>query len=212
MAARTMLRSRFTYWAMTCGWLTAALAGFAVMINRDVTPGETADAPGAYPREALGPAAADRPTLMMFAHPRCPCTSASLSELRQVLQTCPGAADLRIYFRTPATESADWTQTALWKEAASLCGVTLVADPDGAVARHCGVRTSGHVLLYGTDGKLRFSGGITAARGHAGETSGRSAVVAILSDGSDVGRRSETFGCPLFDKEMCRKEETCCPP
>jgi hypothetical protein len=200
MAAGTTLRLRFIFWAMVCGWFAAALTGFAIMINRDVTPGDGATAPATYPRETLAPAAGDRPTLVMVAHPRCPCTMASLNELRQILLTCPEAAAVYIYFRTPATPSADWTRTALWEEAATLPGTTLVSDTDGAVARHCGAATSGHVLLYGADGELRFSGGITGARGHLGENSGRSAVVAILSGGPAVGRQNATYGCPLFDQ------------
>lgn len=212
MAAGTMLRLRFTLWAVTCGWLTAVLAGFAIVIDRDVTPGEAAAPPRVYPHEVLAPPSTDRPTLVMFAHPRCPCTSASLGELRQILQTCPDAADVRIYFRTLITASRDWTQTALWQEATTLPDTTLVADTDGTIARHCGVATSGHVLLYGADGKLRFSGGITAARGHVGDNAGRSAVVAILSGRPDVGRRSPVFGCPLFDEKTCRQDKACCPP
>ncbi len=211
MVAATMLRSRSIRRAAACGWLTAALAGLAIMIDRDVTPGEGAAPPSVYPREVLGPAATDRPTLLMFAHPRCPCTMASLNELRQILQICPDAADVRIYFRTPATPSADWTQTELWQEGATLPDTTLVADTDGTIARRFGVATSGHVLLYGTDGKLRFSGGITGARGHAGDNAGRSALVAILSGRSANGQRNATFGCPLFDGKTHRKE-VCCPP
>ncbi|HVX10580.1 MAG TPA: hypothetical protein VHC22_05330 [Pirellulales bacterium] len=206
-----MLRSRPMRRAAACGWLTAVLAGLAAMIDRDVTPGEGAAPPSAYPREVLAPAATDRPTLLMFAHPRCPCTLASLNELRQILQTCPDAADVRIYFRTPATPSHEWMQTELWQEAAALPDTTLVADTDGTIAKRFGVATSGHVLLYGTHGELRFSGGITGARGHAGDNAGRSAVVAILSGTSTVGQRSSTFGCPLFDGKTHRKE-TCCPP
>ena len=62
-------------------------------------------------------------------------------------------------------------------------GVTSWDDAGGKLAQRFGVLTSGHVLLYDTDGRLLYSGGITpfavtAARTQAvGRCSRRFAVV-----------------------------------
>ena len=45
-----------------------------------------------------------------------------------------------------------------------------------------GLVSSGHALLYDENGRLLFSGGLTNARGHAGNSVGRNAIVAILND------------------------------
>ncbi|MBI3542699.1 MAG: RedB protein, partial [Deltaproteobacteria bacterium] len=47
-------------------------------------------------------------------------------------------------------------------------------------------------------GKLAFSGGITASRGHLGENAGLAAVVQFVSSGKVPLERARVFGCSLF--------------
>ena len=205
-------RRHFTPWLVSCCWLAAVLVCFGVIIDRDVTPGEAAAAPETYPNGILPPRSTHRAALVMFAHPRCPCTFASLNELTQILQAYPNCAEVRIVFRTPAIVSDEWKSSPLWEAAAALPDTTVIADPDGAIARHCGVTTSGHVLLYGASGKLLFSGGITGSRGHIGENAGRNAVIALLSGGQHAEPGTATFGCALFDHKPCREDKACPVP
>ena len=200
-------------WCLAAVWLVAVLAGFAVVINYDLQPGEAAVAPRQRPAGTASPLAADRPTLMLFAHPRCPCTRATLVELNHILTACPGTADIRIYFATPENPTAEWTKTTLWNDATALSGTTAVADPGGALARQFDVKTSGHVLLYSADAKLLYSGGITAARGEEGANPGRSAIVALLKGHPGVEPESQVFGCPLFNPlDSCTSAKTCPTP
>jgi hypothetical protein len=54
-------------------------------------------------------------------------------------------------------------------------------------------------LLYSAGGERLFSGGITFARGHAGDNAGRAAIEA-WSTGSPPGyRETPVFGCPIID-------------
>lgn len=82
----------------------------------------------------------------------------------------------------------------------SLPGVQVVIDADGVEARRFHVKTSGHVLLYDTHGQLLFSGGITDARGHAGESVGRRMVLAWLKGKTQEQRSAPVYGCSLFDE------------
>jgi hypothetical protein len=43
-----------------------------------------------------------------------------------------------------------------------------------------GAATWGQTMVYGRDGRLLFSGGITAARGHYGDNAGTQAIAALL--------------------------------
>src|SRR6266568_4297727 len=86
-------------WCLAASWLAAVMAGFAVVIHLDMTPGEAATAPRLRPPQIVP--ALDRPTVLVFAHPRCPCTKATFVELNRILTVCPGAADVRVFFRTP---------------------------------------------------------------------------------------------------------------
>jgi hypothetical protein len=60
-----------------------------------------------------------------------------------------------------------------------------------------GAETSGHTLLYGADGRLLFSGGITASRGHAGENAGESAIIALVNHQTPLRSQTLVFGCSL---------------
>src|SRR4029078_12925735 len=65
------------------------------------------------------------------------------------------------------------------------------------VAARLGATTSGHVLVYGADGALLFSGGITSARAHEGDSIGQNAIVRALYGGKPPIDQTPVFGCGL---------------
>lgn len=139
---------------------------------------------------------ASRPRLLLFLHPKCPCSAATLSELAEILAEHRGALDVEVIFVRPAETAAGWEQTSLWTAAAQLPGVQVRSDDGGVLAKQFGAATSGHVVLYGAGGQLLFSGGITPARGVAGDNFGRRAVAAALK-GQPADQSAPVFGCPL---------------
>lgn len=148
-----------------------------------------------------------RPTLVLFAHPLCPCTRSSLWELESITNQLYGMVDLHVLFFEPAqtTSMPDvWAASELKNIAARLPGTQMHADIDGRIASNFGAYTSGQVLMYGTSGALQFAGGITPSRGHMGSNPGRAAVVsAIVSDeGIDplAPRVNPVFGCSLHEE------------
>ena len=64
-----------------CVWLTAAGAGFAMLGRYVASPGPAIDASAQWPADSAIHRAEGVPMLVMFAHPRCPCSRASISEL-----------------------------------------------------------------------------------------------------------------------------------
>ncbi|WP_163863693.1 RedB protein [Myxococcus eversor] len=191
-------------------WLVATAAGFALLARHALTPGETREAPSSWPSSAHPPRAEGRPTLVMLAHPRCPCTRASLGELSVLMEHARGQLDARVLFLQPEGTSSDWTQGPLWRAAAAIPGVTVLADMGGEQARGFGVATSGHSLFYDAAGRLRFSGGLTGARGHRGDNPGRDAVEALLREAGRVGGSSEhaVYGCALEEPPEARATNT----
>jgi hypothetical protein len=101
-------------------------------------------------------------------------------------------------FIKPNKIEGGWVRTSLWKAAANIPGVTVLRDDSGREAARFGAATSGQVLLYGADGHLQFSGGTTAARGKAGESRGRTSLVALLNGDHPSDLRTPVFGCDLF--------------
>jgi hypothetical protein len=188
-------------------WVTMAVAAWAFAVgfgmerlwNYSLTPGLAAPAPGDWPDSTLISPRPGQATLIMFIHPRCPCSRASLEELRVTLERRPDKASAWVLFMRPQGVQDDWPKTASWKAAQQIPGVTVAVDSDGAEAARFGATTSGHVVLYDAQRQAVFSGGITAARGHLGENDGERQLIALL-DGSDVIRsRYPVYGCKIHD-------------
>jgi hypothetical protein len=178
-------------------WGGVLATGLAILWSYESGPGPSREPPPHWPRTSAIPQPHSRPALLLFAHPHCPCTRASLEELIALMTRTRGLADVYVVFSVPSGSPDGWERTGTWDYAASIPGVRRIRDSDAVEATRFGALTSGHVLLYGADAALLFSGGITASRGHVGENPGRSAIVTLLS-GQRPGRgRTPTFGCLL---------------
>ena len=177
-------------------WVVAVALGLRALMNYENAPGAVAEVPKAWPASHIQ-LAHDRPTLVMLAHPHCPCTRASVGELAEVMARIDGKAVAYVLFSKPADSGTDWDDTGLLRTAAAIPGVTVVADPDGAGARRFGAETSGHTVLFAPDGRLLFSGGITQSRGHAGDNAGASAIVSLVHNGAAERPETFVFGCAL---------------
>jgi len=165
------------------------------------TPGEVTTSPTQWPSNSQIEHNADRPTLVVFAHPRCPCTRASINELALIMAHCPDQVDARVLFFKPAGFSVGWEKTDLWTSAEAIPGVEVVSDEEGSEAKRFHATTSGYSLLYNSQGQLLFSGGITGSRGHSGDNAGRSAVESFLmNDQIDQTQQTFVFGCPLLGR------------
>jgi hypothetical protein len=73
-----------------------------------------------------------------------------------------------------------WDDTDLRRSAAEIPGVTVMSDLDEAEADLFSAQASGQTMLYDASGKLLFSGGITASRGHSGDNAGSSSIVSFV--------------------------------
>ena len=207
---RGPIRGRVRILGPTALWLFCVTLGFAALDGHDRTPGATAPAPGRWPADCgLAPRTAGLPTLVLFAHPLCPCTRATVGELEVLMAREAGRVDARVVFVRPPGVEPRWERTALWDRVARIPGVVVSADEGGVEASRFGAKTSGQVLLYDPDGVLRFSGGITASRGHAGDNAGRAAVEGLLSGRTDVPASTPVYGCPLLAPPCDPKGATC---
>src|SRR5882672_12720150 len=130
-----------------------------MILNYQNVSGSIGIAPEHWPAEAQITLDSKHDTLVMFAHPQCPCTRASMEELNRLLAQSEGRVTARVVFLKPGKFSDDWTKTDLWRSAAAIPGVTVHEDLDGAQARLFGAETSGDVLLYDIHGQLLFKGG-----------------------------------------------------
>jgi hypothetical protein len=133
----------------------------------------------------------------MLVHPQCACSRASIGELAQLMAHVQNRVTVHLLFYRPVGAGAEWTDTGLWDRAAEIPGVELRIDEDGVEAARFGGFVSGQTFLFGADARLLFQGGITYARGHAGDNAGRESIQAILLDRPAPARRTPVFGCLL---------------
>jgi hypothetical protein len=183
------------------GWAVLLSAGLAAMAIRDHRPGERGAVPASWPQESRLVRDRDGLTLLMFAHPHCPCTVASLRELERILARSSDRLHAQVVFCVPDGAPAGWERTDLWEQACAIPGVSVVADPRGFESRLFGACTSGTTLVYDARGGLQFEGGITGERGHEGDNAGKSAVLACLETPRAETFTVPVFGCPLFETE-----------
>ena len=74
----------------------------------------------------------------------------------------------------------------------------MIVDLNGAEAHRFGAATSGQAMLYDPAGRLLFSGGLTEARGEAGESEGMDAILHNLGGAPGAATRAPVYGCELF--------------
>lgn len=185
-------------------WLGSVAIGVAALQRYKSSPAAELAPPSVWPAASLLTRNAGKPTLVLIAHPRCPCTRATVHELG-VLLARAGAAGAAVtadvVFVRPTGVAQDWEKTELWRSAAALPGVTVSRDPDGREASLFHAATSGQVVLFDAKGQQIFAGGITESRGHEGDNPGLTRILSLLSHGSAERAKAPVFGCALASRE-----------
>jgi hypothetical protein len=197
-AAPRPRRNSSTLAIATFLWLLAVVGGAVALAAYSNAPGDAGAPPAHWPKASGIPLDPGKPTLVFLAHPRCPCTRASLAELELLMAEARGVVSAHVVFIRPRGTEETWSETDLWRAAAAIPGVTMHRDDSGVETRRFGSETSGETLLYESDGHLVFQGGITIARGHAGDNPGRDTLIALLRHGTARRHETPVFGCPLF--------------
>ncbi|MGI4790135.1 MAG: hypothetical protein ACRYFS_14945 [Janthinobacterium lividum] len=193
----TIPRTKLILVTATLLWL----AGTAFAMNRlsqfEDTAGRSGHPPLHWQHSATVALKPTKPTVIMLVHPQCPCSRASLRELNRLVALCPNRASFLVLFLKPSGYPQAWVNTDLWRQASSIPGVTARVDDGGEIAQRFGAATSGDTLLYASDGRLLYEGGLTGARGHEGDNAGLSAVEALLLGTSKTEIRKPVYGCPM---------------
>ncbi|MEO8128921.1 MAG: RedB protein [Bryobacteraceae bacterium] len=183
--------------AATILWASAVCFGVNLLMRYSTTPGQAAVPPAALLADLGVFPAQGRSTLLIFAHPQCPCSRATLGELAVIMAHRRGTVDAYVLFYSPESKGRDWVKGDLWRVASHIPGVRLMEDPEGSYAIRFGAQTSGQTMLYDPKGRLLFSGGITVSRGHAGANDGRDIVESLLAGGIGGPGSTAVFGCSL---------------
>jgi hypothetical protein len=187
--------------AVVVVWAAVVVAGVRWTLTYERTPGPSGSSPDRWPSSSSLTRADRGFTLLMLAHPDCPCTRASLAELEKIITRTSKQVAAFVLFSKPGTRREDVERSDLWRWAAALPGVTAVFDAGAAETARFRAYVSGHTLLYDEAGRLRFSGGITAVRGQQGDNAGVEAIVRLATGPDERRSTTPVFGCVLHDPD-----------
>ncbi len=175
------------------------------MVRHQFTPGESNPAPTKIPSDLASYfQGEDCPlTVVISVHPDCPCTSASLEQLDRLLTHFPNSSRAIAFFSVEedAAEDSNYQSNDYWQRIDKMPNAISIMDRGGKLAHEFGAFVSGSVAGYDQSGTLRFQGGITASRGHAGPSLGLDALAEIAS-GKNLSevKTTATFGCSLMEE------------
>lgn len=178
-------------------WAVALIGGTLGLAAYSSRPGSGTSAGGPWPNDSRVAKHDQLPTLVMFLHPKCSCSVATLRELQRCLSTRKDSVSLHIGFYCPSEKSDSWAATKLRSQAERIAPGSTFVDRKAREARRFGAVTSGHLIAFSPDGTCLFSGGITSSRAHEGSNSGADAIRQILSRKRPKTRTTPIFGCPI---------------
>jgi len=142
-----------------------------------------------------------RPTLLLFLHPKCPCSRASLAEMERIWvqqnDQNEFSPQLVVVATVPPDQPSDWLSTSTVEQAERLSGARLVVDPDGREAQRFGATTSGTVMWFDAEGNCLYAGGITSGRGHEGSNVGRDCLEQLMRGQTPSEKSLPALGCRL---------------
>jgi hypothetical protein len=136
-------------------WIAAVGMGARTLLRYANTPARVTSPPAAWPTGSAVRPMAGHSTLLVFAHPECPCTRATLGELALIITELGGSRetlDAYVVFSAPSTVLDAWDKTALWQSAMSIPQVRVVVDRGGVEVRRFHATTSGQTFLYSATG------------------------------------------------------------
>ena len=143
-------------------WLIVAITGFILMVRYANVAGAVTLTPVQWPATNPVPFQAGKPNLVVFLHPKCSCSRATLTELDRLMLDIGDRVNVSIVFVKPTDKSIDWAKSDNWKRAKSIPGLhAFFIDQENKIAEAFGAETSGFTMLYSASGNLVFSGGIT---------------------------------------------------
>jgi hypothetical protein len=189
--------------SIIAAWLAAiAFSYFSLMRYQfatiDVSPSGVIER---WPSGSKLPQRPDHSTLVLFLHPKCPCSRATLSELERLFTSIEGRTigklDFVVDATVPANPGDDWLNTATLERAKTIPGAQIFIDRGGIEAATFGATTSGFVMLFDENNARRYAGGVTESRGHEGDSAGSRDLARILCGEVNITESIPAFGCRL---------------
>jgi hypothetical protein len=192
-AAKRCAQSPITWCLVAALWAGGLVAAWGALLDHAYQPAKTAAviAPQTKIESGVGY------RVLLFAHPLCPCTRATLHELNETITRIAPATHVQVVFVTAGLDPKSIERSALETLARELPNVDVQFDNTGDVARTYGATVSGEVVAFNPAGDLIFQGGITPARGHQGDALGQQQLEQLVTGKSNDFCAAPVYGCRL---------------
>lgn len=178
--------------AACAAWIAIALFGWNSLLRHTYQPAGVEEGATNWPDADRNPTSAAY-TVVVFAHPLCPCTRATLNKLHESITRFPDDRRIEVIFATAGLDSADVADSFNVRTARRLEGVEVRFDETGEIVRRFGATVSGEVFAFDREGRRVFHGGITTGRGHEGDSTSQREFERRI-----CGRASDAFSAPVY--------------
>jgi hypothetical protein len=189
----------------TAVWALAVVSVFGWITRYEFSTyaNERLDVASQWPIDSRLELSGDKPLLLLFMHPHCPCTRATLRELQRVLDAPAATGQERpkviVSVSMPAAADDAWANSDTTRQVLSLPNATLFLDRGGVEANRFGAVSSGMVMLYSSTGRQLYAGGITVSRGHEGDNLGATHLLELVRNPN----AQAAAGLPVFGCQLC---------
>ncbi len=181
-----------------CSWFFIGLISTGYLYLFITTPGKQSQIQY-WPQKSKIAVSQDKPTLVIFFHPKCVCSKASFDELSLLLKEVHAPLSVKLVFIRYHNKTEDWHKTDLYQRASAVKGSEVLNDMDGLSAKLLGASTSGIAFLINHERKIVFQGGLTPARGNMGRTPASAFIINWVNTKAKTVTPflSKVFGCEL---------------
>ena len=198
------MNSRPIQLAIFAGLLAMSVIGFIQLTDYSTRPGAFGESPRqlgdidltatSWPADSISD---QKPILIVFYHPKCPCTSATVRVLERLHPRFNAVPQITAVAYCPENEPESWIESRTTATLLSLDQTQIVIDRGGRLSEKFGAHVSGHILLYDVNGNLNFSGGITPYRGHEGDCPSSLDLLDRVNSPGDKCKQWPVFGCGI---------------
>lgn len=176
-------------------WCACLMIGLSFLWTQESETGRQGNFPEVWPKKSHLSRIDGLPTLVMFAHPKCPCSEKSISQLSQLLKDIEKKAAVHVVFYKPEEKKDYWAKDRLWSKVVRFKNTGVLIDSKKHETTLFDPKTSGQVYLYSPEGRLVFSGGITADSDNDLSMKG---IKEYILEKKMVDKKFSVFGCSLF--------------
>ncbi len=178
-------------------WAALLFTGHVVLFEYEMTEGPLANSKRIFPEKSSVQLTHGRQNIILFLHPACPCSAASVDEFRDLMREGEKDSVGKVVFFMPPDQESEWSLLPLISSVKRIPNVSIVYDTNGAESDLFGATTSGHVFIYDSRGVLQFSGGITGSRGHTGDNKNFEIAKNTIIARNPKYATTPVFGCSL---------------